>query len=256
MKMNNLKKRMLIVNMVSLIIITLVSGCGMHKRNNNSVSDTETETEEELVLNERQIEILLKHNIIPDKMTSKQKEYIVLIEEMLVYVEAKYNTKICYTNFHPSGPFNSSYDVVCAYPEGGDPDWDFFEIRHENGVITDDYDCLLARPEYEERIEKLLDEVLVEDGCEYKYREEIGKVDTEGKATSAHLLIYIRGVEESEYEGKFEEIKEKFVENNMHVNLGCYFLHDEDYYNLTQSDLITGVTSGEAYFQLIEAEEE
>ncbi len=243
--MNSKGKRILNISLVLVIILTIIGGCGMHKRNNNSVSDTETETEEELVLNERQIEILLKHNIIPDKMTSKQKEYIVLIEEMLEYVEAKYNTKICYTNFHPSGPFNSSYDVVCAYPEGGDPDWDYFEIKRKDGVITDDYDCLLARPEYEERIEKLLDEVLVEDGCEYKYHERIGKVDTEGKATSAILHVYIKGLEESEYEAKFEELKNKFAETELSTNLLCYFLSDEVYDSMTQSDLITGVSEGE-----------
>lgn len=249
---NNRLKKIISICFGVITFITIIGGCGMNKR--NSMSGSQSETEEELVLNERQKQILIEQNVTPDvnEMNLYQKKCIIAIEEMLVSVEEKYNTKLCYIGYIPKQA-NVSYETVYAYPEGGDPDWDFFEIKRKDGVITDDYDCLLARPEYEERVTKLLDEVLVEEGCEYKIYSEIGTLDDEGKAIGAALTVYIKGIDESEYEAKFEEIKAQFVEKNMHVNISCYFLNDEIYDKLTQEDLITGVTGGELFTELIES---
>ena len=89
-------KKIMIIGMV-LIIGIGVCGCGMKKNNNESKNIT-LKSKPELVLNERQKEILEEVGLPTDaeKLDSSQQEAIIAIDEMLTEIEKKYNTSFCY----------------------------------------------------------------------------------------------------------------------------------------------------------------
>ena len=85
-------KKIMIIGMV-LIIGIGVCGCGMKKNNSNESKNITLKSKPELVLNERQKEILEEVGLPTDaeKLDSSQQEAIIAIDEMLTAVEKKYN---------------------------------------------------------------------------------------------------------------------------------------------------------------------
>ena len=103
-------KKIMIIGMV-LIIGIGVCGCGMKKNNSNESKNITLKSKPELVLNERQKEILEEVGLPTDaeKLDSSQQEAIIAIDEMLTAVEKKYNRSFSYSGYVEQGPLESEY---------------------------------------------------------------------------------------------------------------------------------------------------
>lgn len=132
--MQNMKK--LIVIGIVLVVGIGVCGCGMKKNNNESQKSS---NKSELVLNERQKEILEEVGLSTkeEELTYSQKEAIIAIDEMLTEIEKKYNTSFSYAGYVEQGLLESEH--LIAYPSDGNPRTDSFEVRKTDNGYEDDY---------------------------------------------------------------------------------------------------------------------
>ena len=133
-----MKKRVYFTLLVALILMIGVCGCTM---NHNEKPSNSTVT-----LTERQVAILEQYGLPVnyEELTTTQQEAIVTIEEMLCYVEEKYNQKFAYAGYTPNGLIESEH--MRAYPVSGNEETDTFTIsKSENGFV-DDYINIAVNP--------------------------------------------------------------------------------------------------------------
>ena len=149
-------KKIMIIGMV-LIIVIGVCGCGMKKNNSNESKNITLKNKSELVLNERQKEILEEVGLPTDaeKLDSSQQEAIIAIDEMLTAVEKKYNTSFSYAGYIAPGPLE--HEELIAYPTEGSSGDTFSVTRiKKNGkyVYEDEYVNDVIEPIFEEYVLK------------------------------------------------------------------------------------------------------
>ena len=111
-------------------------------------SVTISSSEENVELNKRQKSILEAEGLPTDyeKLTWTQKRAIVSIEEMLQYVDEKYNKTFLYAGYVPAGPMETEH--LIAYPSDGDKQDESFTItRTENGY-EDDYISVVINDDF------------------------------------------------------------------------------------------------------------
>lgn len=140
-----MKKKIIFVVIVFLLFC--VWGCTMEKKNMLS-SVTISSSEENVELNKRQKSILEAEGLPTDyeKLTWTQKRAIVSIEEMLQYVDEKYNKTFLYAGYVPAGPMETEH--LIAYPSDGDKQDESFTItRTENGY-EDDYISVVINDDF------------------------------------------------------------------------------------------------------------
>ena len=102
-------------------------------------ADVANHTEAEGVLNKRQESILSKQGLPTNfnELTASQQNAIVAIEDMLQYVENKYDTSFSYAGYSPEGYMEKEH--MRAYPSDGDMQTDSFTISKTETGYTDDY---------------------------------------------------------------------------------------------------------------------
>lgn len=159
---------------LGIILVSLlgVCGCNMIEKNNDSKAEDKNNTEtkekkynlEDVVLNERQKEILTERDLSTnyEELNYTQKRAIVAIEEALVYLENKYNTSFEYAGYIPPGPLDK--EEVIAAPKNGVHSRDSFSVRKNEEGYSDDYMLILQRESYEEYLQnKVIQGVEVND---------------------------------------------------------------------------------------------
>lgn len=148
-------KKIMIIGMV-LIIGIGVCGCGMKKNNSNESKNITLKSKPELVLNERQKEILEEVGLPTEaeKLDSSQQEAIIAIDEMLTAVEKKYNRSFSYSGYVEQGLLESEH--LMAYPSDGNPRTDSFEVRKTDNGYEDDYMNVAIRDDYTKYVEEII----------------------------------------------------------------------------------------------------
>ena len=118
---------------------------------NEPINPEENERSENMNLTDRQIEILCQLGISTevDELTDNQKEGIVAIEEMLTYLEDKYNENFEYLGYVQGS--NLEGESLTAKKVGG-TFVDVVTVIRKNGTFEDDYAKVLARADYEKYI--------------------------------------------------------------------------------------------------------
>ena len=149
-------KKIMIIGTV-LIIGIGVCGCGMKKNSSDESKNITLKSKPELVLNERQKEILEEVGLPTDaeKLDSSQQEAIIAIDEMLTEIEKKYNTSFSYAGYIAPGPLE--HEELIAYPTEGSSGDTFSVTRvKKNGkyVYEDEYVNDVIEPIFEEYILK------------------------------------------------------------------------------------------------------
>ena len=139
-----------------LIIGIGVCGCGMKKNNSNESKNITLKSKPEIVLNERQKEILEEVGLPTEaeKLDSSQQEAIIAIDEMLTAVEKKYNRSFSYSGYVEQGPLESEH--LMAYPSDGNPRTDSFEVRKTDNGYEDDYMNVAIRDDYAKYVEEII----------------------------------------------------------------------------------------------------
>ena len=149
-------KKIMIIGTV-LIIGIGVCGCGMKKNSSDESKNITLKSKPELVLNERQKEILEEVGLPTDaeKLDSSQQEAIIAIDEMLTEIEKKYNTSFSYAGYIAPGPLE--HEELIAYPTEGSSGDTFSVTRvKKNGkyVYEDEYVYGVVEPVFQEYILK------------------------------------------------------------------------------------------------------
>ena len=152
--MKTVRKRMIIG--MFIIIGIMVCSCGMKKNNSDESKDITLKSKPEIVLNERQKEILEEVGLPTDaeKLDSSQQEAIIAIDEMITEIEKKYNTSFSYAGYVATGPLESEH--LMAYPSDGNPRTDSFEVRKTDNGYEDDYMNVAIRDDYAKYVEEII----------------------------------------------------------------------------------------------------
>ena len=139
-----------------LIIGIMICSCGMKKNNSDESKNITLKSKPELVLNERQKEILEEVGLPTEaeKLDSSQQEAIIAIDEMLTAVEKKYNRSFSYSGYVEQGPLESEH--LIAYPSEGNPRTDSFEVRKKDNGYEDDYMNVAIRDDYAKYVEEII----------------------------------------------------------------------------------------------------
>ena len=139
------------------MVIVPVAGCG-------TVESDEQMTVE---LSRRQKEILKAKGLPTDygELTDTQKNVIVSIEALLIYLEEKYEEEFCYISYSEAG--NLEEEHLEAYPVSGlYSDVVTVYRTYEDGAYhyEDDYQNILIRPLYESRVRQFTVQTFPEEG--------------------------------------------------------------------------------------------
>ena len=148
-------KKIMIIGTV-LIIGIMICSCGMKKNNSDESKDITLKSKPEIVLNERQKEILEEVGLPTDaeKLDGSQQEAIIAIDEMLTAVEKKYNRSFSYSGYVEQGLLESEH--LMAYPSDGNPRTDSFEVRKTDNGYEDDYMNVAIRDDYAKYVEEII----------------------------------------------------------------------------------------------------
>lgn len=243
-------------------IITIVGigmcGCNISLKKNNS-DDTKKNTESaktsELVLNERQKEILEEAGLStnPEELTYSQKKSIVAIEEMLTAVEKKYNRSFSYDGYVQKGPLE--YEHLIAYPSDGDPQTDSFEVRKlegENGTeYEDDYMLVAIRDGFSLYLTNITSQIFKTESVKVFVevtRTTLDEVPSDEKryngAVGSRNYIYIDGssVHQDEFQFYVEELEKAFYQNELYGISQIILLKEDEMehlnkYNYSNNDI-------------------
>ena len=192
-----MKKRLFLITII-LTIGVFMGGCRLIR----TMFDLDVE------LTPRQCEILWSEGLPAewDELTIQQQDSIVAIEELLTYLEKKYDKKFCYKGYKPASRLFGDEESLLAYAEGDDPEtMSFVVTRDKRGIdhIEDTYDWVLAMPEYQAETEDRVKDVL--NGYEYKVFVDLLNVE-DGMVTAADAVIVVTGEENDEMENLFNKI--------------------------------------------------
>ena len=111
-------------------------------------SNIVSSTQEQVVLNERQKNILKEEGLPTDyeKLTPTQKMAIVSMEEMLQYADEKYGKTFCYAGYVAAGAVDDEHTI--AYPSDGDELKERFTITKTESGYEDNYINIVANEDF------------------------------------------------------------------------------------------------------------
>jgi hypothetical protein len=138
------KHRALILCLATVLMIG-VCGCEMGDNNNPKGGNSENAGGNDM-LNERQMKILSEQGLSTDYKTldEHQQEAIVAIEELLSYLETKYEIGFTYLGYNAKGPLED--EKLTAYPSDGDELIDIVTATRKHATIVDDYINVVILP--------------------------------------------------------------------------------------------------------------
>ena len=219
-----------------LIIGIGVCGCGMKKNNSNESKNITLKSKPELVLNERQKEILEEVGLPTEaeKLDSSQQEAIIAIDEMLTAVEKKYNRSFSYSGYVGQGLLESEH--LMAYPSDGNPRTDSFEVRKTDNGYEDDYMNVALRKGFNEYITKMVVEAFQTEQLKVYSKvtyTTLTEVPSDEKmysgAVSGVNCIYVDGssVDIEKMENYIEDLKEKLYKSEIDCTCDVIYLKEK-----------------------------
>jgi hypothetical protein len=123
------------IGIILILISLMTSACGCIK----NIPDEINNTVQKVSLSERQKSIL-EENGLPteyNELLPSQKAAIVAIEEMLCYVEEKYDTSFSYAGYIAASPLEKEHMI--AFPTSGNMASDSFTITKNGDTYEDEY---------------------------------------------------------------------------------------------------------------------
>jgi hypothetical protein len=206
--MNKVKKYII------LTVIILIAYIGV----NAVVSDVQRKNYK---LNDRQIAILKEMDMSTDweELTNYQQDCIMSIEEMLEYLEKKYDKEFCYGGYIAENGLYNDKEELLAYAKGDNRETDCFGVRPTKFGYEDDYAYIYLLPCVKDECVNELDGIL--DGYNYYIDPVIGEVKND-KAQFFSLTIVVEMDENGEYKKLGRDIEQVLDKNN---NLGNYWIY-------------------------------
>ena len=235
-------KKIMIIGMV-LIIGIGVCGCGMKKNNSNESKNITLKSKPELVLNERQKEILEEVGLPTDaeKLDSSQQEAIIAIDEMLTAIEKKYNTSFSYAGYVATGPLEHGH--LIAYPSDGSPRRDSFEVRRTDNGYEDDYMNVAIRENFSSYLTELARQVFKTESVKVfaeVTETTLVEVPSDEKmyngAVGSKNYIYIDSscIGQQEFQSYIDELEKVFYQNELYGISEIILLKKDEIENLDE----------------------
>lgn len=136
-----------------LIVVVGVSGCGMEQ---NKMELKKANMYANVELTQRQKNILEEQGLSTEvnDLTVIQIKSIIAIEEILSYLENKYDKSFVYVGYTPASSLEQESLRACI--SGGDPQFDSFDVKRTEDGYEDDYMLVAIRDDYTNYIEELL----------------------------------------------------------------------------------------------------
>ena len=222
--------------MIGIVIIIGIGACGCNMKRKDSNIGKENEEKKkiaELVLNERQKEILkeLRWSTNVKELDYFEKKAIIEIEEMLTAMEEKYNRSFSFIDYNGEGlGMGGLWEDECliAYPSDGAKSFDSFEVRKvegENGIeYEDDYMNVAIRDDFSEYMTKIASEVFHTESVKVfsnVTHTTLMEIPSDEKryngAVSSINSIYVDGssINQEEFQTYLEELEKKLHENKL-----------------------------------------
>lgn len=221
-----------------------VSGCSM-KQKIIGPSENETVVTENasgIELTERQKSILESEGLPTEieKLTYRQEKAIMGIEELLTYLEDKYDREFIFVDY--SLPSTVSCETLRArVPEGDSKD--NFDVRRIDGQIEDDYMNVAIRDDYAQYVQDLLvaglgnDRIKVFAYIRVTTLMEIpsDKADYKGTVSSGNeIFIYLPDSGEEQMDACYEAIKKILEDEYVRGDSEVVFLREDTVNEITK----------------------
>ena len=234
-------KKLIIIGLTAIIGIG-ICGCNIKE---NSSDDTKKNTE--IVLNERQKEILEEEGLStnPEELTYSQKKSIVAIDEMLTAIEKKYNRSFSYAGYIEEGALEE--EQLIAYPSDGDKEIDSFEVRKVKGnnrtEYEDDYMLVALRDGFTEYMTKITSEVFKTESVKvFSVITEttLSEMPNDLKmyngtvGSNNHIYIDSASMSSKEFQAYVDELEKVFYENELYGISQIIFLKENEIENLNE----------------------
>jgi len=173
-------------------------------------------------LNERQLEILRSKDLPTEwkQLTTIQRQSIVAIEEMLEYVEKKYEKPFCYAGYRRRNPLFMDEESLLCYAQGDDPDIDCFTVKREKIGFRDGYAWVTQTRVVQKEMEEKLAGIL--EGQKYKMFVELTGVSDEGVVKWIDICIYIDNKDISVTDSIMDKIVETLSDESREWDLTMY----------------------------------
>lgn len=162
-------------------------------------------------------------------LTDTQKSAVTSIEDMLTWLEEKYQQKFHYVSYAPGDAIEQEHLKV--YPEQGDES-DIVTVyrTYENGLYRyeDDYGAILMRPVYEEQVRAFAEQYLPAEGIKIYTEIKNGgssAADAEPVLNEVSAVTYIfmdDALCSEQYETFLEAVPDWLTENCQGVPAGLY----------------------------------
>ena len=214
-------------------------------------------TKEETVLTDRQKDILKEKGLPTDfnELTYSQQNAIIEIEEMLSYLEDKYDTEFLYGGYTPKQYMDEK--TLYAYPKGGDSYFDIITVTEGEDGYEDTYMEMMIEDSYSEYIYSYLKELRPE--TEMRVYADVGETTLEeipedytefdGRVGS-FTLVYLDSTNfnESELEGFKEEVHALMEEHGIYGRIRIILMREDKIQFLTKYNN-TDYISSEHYIE-------
>ncbi|MCR5196485.1 MAG: hypothetical protein K6D38_09205 [Pseudobutyrivibrio sp.] len=181
-------------------------------------------------LNERQVAILREMEMPTEweELDSYQQDCIKSIEDMLEYLEKKYDKEFCYGGYKAADWMDNEQEELLAYAKGDNRETDCFAVRPTKFGYEDDYPTVYLWPEYVEKYSKQIKEIVGDE--KFVCFPVIGENDGK-KATHTSVTIVLSYSDD--YREVGEAVYKKILSNEEIGTIDIY---------ITESKYIDGMT--------------
>lgn len=160
-------------------------------------------------LTDRQKEIL-KSKDLPqqwDELDKSIQDSIDAIEEMLQYLEKKYDKTFMYAGYKSNNPIFSDEESLVAYAVGDDPETQKCLVNRTDDGFEDTYGWVLAFPVFRKKMQDKVATTL--DGHKYKLFTKLLGVSNDGTVKASTVVVVIEAGYNDETKGLFDKVVEQ-----------------------------------------------
>lgn len=216
-------KTRLVGIITTMIFVVLIVGCS-------------TNMKESVTLNDRQIDILLSEDLPTEwnKLTPNQQKSIQAIEEMLEYLENKYDKEFIYAGYKLPDMLGYDEESLLVYADGDNPKTDCFTVERTEDGFIDNYSEVLAYDAYQ----CMLDEAVKEIANDYvmKIFADIGKVDESNNVVNASAVVIVDSDKVENEDELAQEIEERIYNVDGVDDISLYFVKNTSVSDLTRDN--------------------
>ena len=216
-------KTRLVGIITTMIFVVLIGGCS-------------TNMKESVTLNDRQIDILLSEDLPTEwnKLTPNQQKSIQAIEEMLEYLENKYDKEFIYAGYKLPDMLEYDEESLLVYADGDNPKTDCFTVERTEDGFTDNYGIVTKAAEFQETLDESVKNVLHE--TPYKVISTVSEIDEDKGIARGVGYIFLNASDINDFDETMSKIENAVYQNAGYDQLAVYYVDGIDIASLTKEE--------------------